>query len=409
MYVGRVHDGHGALIDEVLAFGMQAPKSYTGEDVVELQCHGGSLIAQRVLESVLFAGARAARPGEFTKRAFLNGRIDLAQAEAVADLIAARSEAGRRLATSQLQGLLSDRVATLRSNLLRTRAVCEVALDFPDEDVSEMDEGHVAHELKTVRGELEQLAATFERGRLRYHGARVALVGRPNVGKSSLLNALVGCDRALVTPIPGTTRDVVEASIALRGAPIVLMDTAGVRDTEDLVESLGVVRSLEAVDDSAAVIAVFDGASPLEPDDVRVLELSKTRPFIVVINKRDLPQRIAREDVLAIAADVSIIEISAATRVGIEGLVEALGDLLFGSPNDASDDEVAIYRVRHYEAVHRAIDDVSRAEEALAARSPLELVANDLAAASSALSDIVGDVTSEDVLDRVFADFCLGK
>jgi len=411
VYVGHLLDhANGTVLDEALVFGMNGPHSYTGEDVVEIQCHGGSVISQRILESVCAAGARPAEPGEFTKRAFLNGRMDLAQAEAVADLITARSEAGRRLAWSQLEGALSTRVDGLREAILRARALCEAALDFPEEDVPELaDEKPLAAQLARVRGELERLTDSFDRGRLHYHGARVALVGRPNVGKSSLLNAMAGRERALVTAIAGTTRDVVETLVTIRDAPIVLMDTAGIRTTVDVIEAMGVDRSRHAIEDAACVVAVFDRSMPLTAEDALVGEVVRSRPVVGVLNKADLPSLLAPVDVQALLGAVAIIEVSAINAEGLRDLSAAIGDVVFGSDRDARDDEVVLFRVRHRDAARKAITDLSRAEKALVSDSPLELVASDLAAAASALAGITGEMTAEDVLDRVFADFCLGK
>ncbi len=410
IYVGRIYNiGGNEMLDEVIAFGMRAPQSYTGEDVVEIQCHGGSLVSQRILQRVLAAGARPAQPGEFTKRAFLNGRMDLAQAEAVADLIGARSEAARQLASSQLQGTLSSRVESLRGVLLQARAVCEVSLDFPDEEVPEVDDGSIAERVKAVREDLEALAATFDRGQLRYGGTRVALVGRPNVGKSSLLNALVGRDRALVTPIAGTTRDVIEAQMVLGGVPVMLMDTAGIRSANDLVESMGIARSHGAAVDAKAIVAVFDGSVPLQPEDAQVADLVRRRPCVAAVNKQDRDQNLTDEDVKTLLGDVRIVGVSAATGAGMQTLGDAISELILGAEADGRDDEVMIYRVRHRDEVGRAIDDLARAEKALCEHAPLELVATDLAAAATALSGIVGHITTEDVLDRVFAEFCLGK
>jgi tRNA modification GTPase len=412
VYVGHVLDhASGAILDEVVTFSMIAPRSYTGEDVVEIQCHGGSVTSQRILESACAAGARPAGPGEFTKRAFLNGRMDLAQAEAVADLIMARSDAGRRLAWSQLEGALSSRVEALREAVLRARAICEVSLDFSEEDLPELENGSpvVAGELARVRIELERLTESFERGRLRYHGARVALVGRPNVGKSSLLNVLAGGDRALVTPIAGTTRDVVEAHVAISGAPVVVMDTAGIRETEDEIEAMGVERSRRAIDDAACVIAVFDRSAPLRAEDSMVAAIVRQRPCIAVLSKVDLSAVAAVAEVRAMLPSVQIVEVSALTGDGVQELSNTIGELLFEANRDARDDEVVIFRVRHRDAARKAIADLSRAEAAMAAGEPLELAASDLAAAASALADITGAMTSEDVLDRVFADFCIGK
>jgi tRNA modification GTPase len=411
----RVYFGHlcdrpgGAIIDEVLVFAMNGPQSYTGEDVVEIQCHGGSLVSQLVLKSVCTAGARPAEPGEFTKRAFLHGRLDLAQAEAIADLITARSETGRRLAWSQLEGVLSSRVGRLRETILQARAWCEVTLDFADEDVPDLSIEELAQQLSRVRAELEALTQSFDRGYLRYQGARVALIGRPNVGKSSLLNAMAGRDRALVTPIAGTTRDVVEASIVIAGAPVLLMDTAGFRESADVVEAMGVARSRSAIDDAGCVVAVFDRASSLGPEDDSVAEAVRGKTMIAVLNKADLDLRTTPENLRALLGSVSVIEVSAVTGTGLTDLSSELGRLIFGSSASSDDDEIVIFRVRHRDAARRAVVDLSRAEAALAEGAPLELIASDLAAAATALGDITGEVSSEDVLDRVFADFCLGK
>ncbi len=410
VYVGNLLGADGEeAIDQVLVFGMRAPRTYTGEDVVEVQCHGGTLVTQRILESLCSAGARPAEPGEFTKRAFENGRMDLAQAEAVADLIAARSEAGRRLAWSQLQGSLSAQVGRLRESVIQARSRCEVSLDFSDEDVPEIAARELEQQLARVRGELEVMAETFERGRLRYRGARVALVGRPNVGKSSLLNALLGRERAIVTPIPGTTRDVVEASIVVRGAPVVLMDTAGIRDATDVVEAMGVERSRRAVDDSDCVVIVFDRSSVLTADDALVAEAVAQKPTIAVLNKADLPPAADGEAVAATVHCAYIVEVSALTGAGLRELTMRLADLLFGFVECVRDDEVVIFRARHHDALRKAIADLLRAEDGVRVGTPLELIASDLAAAAVALAGITGEITSEDVLDRVFADFCLGK
>jgi tRNA modification GTPase len=409
VYVGRLHDRVGGkVIDEVVVFAMAGPRSYTGEDVVEIQCHGGSLVSEAVLESACAAGARPAAPGEFTKRAFLNGRMDLAQAEAVADLIMARSDAGRRLAWSQLQGTLSTRVGRLRDAIIKARARCEVVLDFADEDVPELTRSELAAELAVVRTELETLVGSFDRGRLRYQGSRVAIVGRPNVGKSSLLNALIGRDRALVTPIPGTTRDVVEAEIVVEGAPVVLMDTAGLRNTEDVVEAMGVDRSRAALDEADAIIVVFDRSAAVDAMDRVVADAVGTRRCVAVLNKADLAQETSERDVRRMLGDVEVVEVSAITGSGTERLVAAVRRLLANRAT-VSDDEVVLFRSRHRDAARRALVDLQHAEEAATGELPLELVASDLAAAAAALGDITGEVTTEDVLDRVFADFCLGK
>ncbi len=408
VYVGRLSaDATGSALDEVVVFRMAAPASYTGEDVVEVQCHGGSLISRRVLERLLASGARAAEPGEFTKRAFLNGRIDLAQAEAVADLIAARTEAGLRLAWSQLDGQLSRRVDTLRSALVAARASCEAAIDFPDEDIPELTDGRIAAEVRRVQGEIERLMASFDRARVRFEGARVAVVGKPNVGKSSLLNLLAGHERAIVTPIAGTTRDVIEAALSIAGCPVVLSDTAGIRRTEDSVERVGVERSHAAIADAAALIVMFDRSQPLDADDVMVARASSGRAGVAVLNKSDLPRRIAARDVATLMPRFPVVELSTVTSAGVDELTRTLGGLLFAG--DEPEPELSIYRARHRDAARRAVEDLARAGNAIARRAPPELIASDLARAAAALAVITGEVTSEDVLNRVFAEFCIGK
>jgi tRNA modification GTPase len=415
VYVGRVLAGSGgATLDQVLVFSMPGPRSYTGEDVVEVQCHGGSVLTRRILEALLTAGARPAAPGEFTKRAFLNGRLDLAQAEAVADLIAARSEAGVRLAWSQLDGQLSARVGALRARVLEARALCEAAIDFPEDDLPELSAGRMGAELARVRAELETLICGFERTRVRYEGARAVLVGKPNVGKSSLLNALAGRARAIVTPLAGTTRDIVEAQLTLDGTPVLVADAAGLRVAGDDIERLGVERTHAAIVDAACVVAVFDRSRPFDDDDRLVARASAGRSPVVALNKADLAPCVAPADLVELLAaetaghDRGIVEVSAVAGSGVEALATAIAARL-ADGDDRPEDEVAIYRARHRDAARRAAEDLARAEVALASSAPVELIASDLASAARALAGITGEITSDDVLDRVFAEFCIGK
>ncbi len=409
VYVGKLLDRPaGSAIDEVLVFTMRAPHSYTGEDTAEIQCHGGSIVSGRVLQAVLEAGARPAAPGEFTRRAFVNGRLDLAQAEAVADLIAARSDAAQRLAWSQLEGHLSTRVETLRASVVAARALCEAAIDFADEDLPELENTRLALALGRVREEVDALAATFARTRVRYEGARAVFVGRPNVGKSSVLNALAGRERAIVTPVAGTTRDVLEATITACGVPVVIADTAGLRDTDDVVERAGVERTRAALADAGCALAVFDGSAVLDAADHAVAAAVRGRPVVAIVNKRDLPVVTTKDDVAALVGDAAIVELSALRGDGLRELEAAIARVLLAG-TDGDDAEVGIFRERHRDAARRAAVDLARAAQALDAGAPLELVASDIAAAADALGAITGIVTSEDVLDRVFAEFCIGK
>lgn len=405
VYVGRVVEIDGSVVDEALAFYMAAPRSYTGEDVIEIQCHGGSLVSRRVLELVLAAGARAAEPGEFTRRGFEHGRLDLAQAEAVTALIEARSETARRLATSQLEGVLSTRVNALREVLLSVLALCEAAIDFPDEDLPELAPDALSRELGRLRGEVESLLAASERARVRYEGARVVLVGKPNVGKSSLLNALAGRERSIVTPVAGTTRDVVEVTLDLGGAAVTLADTAGVREPEDALERLGVERTRGAIADAACALVVVDGSRPFDEEDARVADAVRNLPSAVVLNKSDLPPVVSSREVEACFGGSAILSVSAVTGTG----VDQIGGVLASMLQTSDDGETLMFRVRHREAALRAVEDVGRAEAAAIRGAPLELVASDLRCAADALGTITGAVTSEDVLDLVFAEFCVGK
>ncbi len=409
VYVSKLRDRPGgSAIDEVLVFTMRAPHSYTGEDTAEIQCHGGSVVSGRVLQAVIEAGARPAAPGEFTRRAFANGRLDLAQAEAVADLIAARSDAAQRLAWSQLEGHLSTRVETLRESVVAARALCEAAIDFADEDLPELENTRLAQEIARVRDAVAALAATFARTRVRYEGARAVLVGRPNVGKSSVLNALAGRERAIVTPVAGTTRDVLEAAITVCGVPVVVADTAGLRETDDLVERAGVERTRAALADAGCALAVFDGSAALDAADRAVAAAVRGRPLVAIVNKRDLPAVTTTEDVVALLGDAPIVELSALRGDGLGALEAAIARVLLAG-GEGDDAEVGIFRERHRDAVRRAAENLARAAQTLDAGAPLELVASDLAAAADALGTITGVVTSEDVLDRVFAEFCIGK
>jgi tRNA modification GTPase len=397
-----VDSDRGETVDEVLAVYMPAPKTYTRQDVVEIDCHGGPAPLRRVLELCLTHGARLAGPGEFTLRAFLNGRIDLAQAEAVADLVEAKSDAGLRLAVAQLGGRLSEQIQAIRVRLHDTLAWVEASIDFDEDEVPPYD---VEADLLWARGSLSDLLAGAERGIVYRQGIRTAIVGQPNVGKSSLLNALLRVDRAIVTPLPGTTRDTLEETLNLHGVPLVLVDTAGIRaDTRDLVEDLGVARSRTALAQADLALLVIDGNRAVDDGDRGIAALIGRRPAIVVINKTDLPVVARASDLL----DAPQVEISALTGAGIEDLERAIEDVVF-SGRVIGSDAALVSSPRHRDVLQRAVEHVDAAVSAHRTGMPLDFVSIGLRLAVNALGEITGETVSETLLETIFARFCIGK
>ncbi len=407
LHYGKVIDPKTRLpLDQVLLALMRRPRSYTGEDVVEIHAHGGPLLLRRILGVVLEQGARLARPGEFTKRAFLNGRLDLAQAEALVDLIRAKSEAGLRLAWEQFSGTLSRQAESLRNRLLSLMAYVEACMDFPEEDLPERGESEMEEEISALRADLLEWAETFSQGKVYREGVRTAIVGKPNVGKSSLLNLLLNEERAIVTPIPGTTRDVLEETVLVGEIPLVVWDTAGLRHTADAVESIGIERAREKVRSAQLVLAVLDASRPLDQDDREVLACLSGRKGIVLLNKVDLPQVVRKEDVERLGVGVPLIPFSVPERQGLEELKEAVQKAALG---ESGESEAVISRLRHRDALLKAQESLGRAQQSLRGGLPLDLVAVDLRLALDHLGEITGHVTTEDILDRIFSEFCIGK
>ena len=404
----QVFDGNDDLIDQALLLFMPGPRSYTGEDVAELSCHGGPVALRRVLDTVLAAGARPAGPGEFTLRAFLNGRLDLAQAEAVADLVAAPTPAALAVAANQLAGRLSDAVGEMRTACLDLLAQLEAEVDFDADEVPPMDRAVLASSLESLHQRLQDALATAGRGIMQRHGVRVALVGSPNVGKSSLMNALLSTDRAIVTEIPGTTRDVLEESVDLDGVPIVLSDTAGLRETHDPVETLGVERSSRALESADAVVLVLDASRPLLGNDqsaaARVRRAAK--PTIVALNKRDLPHAVRAADARDLAPRAPVVH-TAAIREDVSELRQALRQVTGLAGADGGLALVA--SVRHQEALSRARDELAGARRAVADDEPSDFVSIGVRGAVNALGEITGETATEDLLDVIFSKFCIGK
>jgi tRNA modification GTPase len=401
----------GAVVDRAMCVTMPGPASLTGEDVVEFHCHGGPYIVRRVLGLAIAAGARMAEPGEFSRRAFLNGRIDLTEAEAVADLINVRSESALRQAIAQLGGALAQRVGQLRGAVIAIRAHLEAEIDFADEGLNLPGRKEIAAEIDRLAGDVALLHDSFRRGRLARDGARAAIVGKPNAGKSSVLNLLLGSDRAIVTATPGTTRDVIEESVTLGPWPLVLQDTAGVREAGDEVERLGIGRTLASVAEADLLIAVFDSSRPFENDDARVTALCRGRAGVALLNKSDLrPAVLAPADLFERGLEMPVLRFSALDAGDTPALRDELGRAVGAlAAATGPDDGVAISRERHREALAKALEALESARTSALSGMPPEIVAVDAAAAAEALGTLTGEVGTEDVLDAVFREFCIGK
>lgn len=398
-------------LDEALVAVMRAPRSYTGEDVVELQCHGGLVVLQTICEAVVRAGARLAEPGEFTKRAFLNGRLDLAQAEAVLDTIRAKTAGSLRIAQEQLRGALSQDIGAIRETLVGLLAHVEAGIDFVEEDISFILPAELAAGLAQARDAVGRLLAHSREGRILREGVSAAIIGRPNVGKSSLLNALLKTDRAIVTPIPGTTRDVLEDTLNIRGIPVRLLDTAGIRETTDPVEQEGVRRSHAAREQADLLLIVLDGSAPLTSEDQSLLSetaANRDQKRLVVVNKADLPRRLELSRLPGATADCAVVTISAKTGEGLDGLRDQIRALLI-APDVEGRETVLVTRLRHQTALQRAFDALTATLASVEAQAAAELIAMDLRAATDALGEITGAVTTDDILDRIFKEFCIGK
>lgn len=406
-----IHYGHivngNRILDEVILTVMRAPRSYTREDVVEINCHGGILPLKSVLELVLRKGARLAEPGEFTKRAFLRGRIDLAQAEAVVDVIRARTDLSLKVALSQLQGRLSEQIEGIKEGLLNLIALLEAAIDFPEEEVNPPSREEVEKEIREAEKEVSALLRTAREGRIIQEGLSVAIVGRPNVGKSTLMNALLKEERVIVTPVPGTTRDTVEDMVSLRNIPVKFIDTAGIREHRDLVEKEGIKRSREAIARADLVLFVVDGSEGLDKEDYQIWEEVKHRETLLVLNKVDLPLKTSPEELKKVFPGKRVVRISALTGKGLTRLETAIEGMVWRG--EVSGEPTFITRARHKEALTRAGESLGRARHALRKGLSEEFIVLDLREALTNLDSIIGETTTEDILERIFAEFCIGK
>jgi len=406
----RLHYGHvvdfstGKVIDEVLLTVMKSPHTYTRENVVEINCHGGIVPLRETMRLVLAAGARPADPGEFTKRAFINGRIDLTQAESVIDIIRSKTEASLKVALSQLAGGLSARITYLQDNILGILAQLEATIDFPEDDVDIESHREMQKKALEIVKELDLLIGAAVKGKIYREGIRTVITGRPNVGKSSLLNALLGRERAIVTCIPGTTRDVIEETINIRGIPLVLADTAGLRETSDLVEKIGVEKTREFLAGADLMLFVVDAHEGITQEDREILQTLPREKTILIVNKTDLAEKtgVIREE------NISSVEISALKGEGIDLLEDKIEEIITGG-GIVTPESIIISNVRHEEILIRARGHMAEFCSSLEENIPLDLMSIDIRSSWEALGEITGSTVTENLLDRIFSDFCIGK
>ncbi len=409
MHYGFVRDNFsGELIDEVMAVYFKAPYSYTAEDVVEIQCHGSLVSLRKILSLVLRNGARLAEPGEFTKRAFLNGRLDLSQAEAVIDLIRAKSDKSFDVALSQLEGVFSEKIRNIRAELMDSLVNITVNIDYPDEDIEQLTFENLVRDLTAVRCKIEEMLKTSDTGRIITEGLKVSIIGKPNVGKSSLMNALLRETRAIVTEIPGTTRDTIEEMLTIRGIPLKLTDTAGIRETEDIIEKIGIEKSKEAFNNADLIIFMADGSRPLEEEDFAIIRQIGEKKAIVILNKIDLPRAFEAREITKLLPEAPVIEASMAKRQGIEDIENVIEDLVYGG-QVKQNDSMLVTNARHKNLLEEAAEALGDAIEAAKACQPLELLEIDASRAYECLGEIIGEAVEEDIINEVFARFCLGK
>ena len=409
MHYGFVRDNFsGELIDEVMAVYFKEPYSYTAEDVVEIQCHGSMVSLRKILSLVLKNGARIAESGEFTKRAFLNGRLDLSQAEAVIDLIRAKSDKSFYVALHQLEGNFSKEIRHIRAELMNSLVNITVNIDYPDEDIEQLTFENLVSDLTSVRVKIEKMLQTSDTGRIMSEGLKISIIGKPNVGKSSLMNALLKETRAIVTSVPGTTRDTIEEMLTIRGIPVKLTDTAGIRETEDLIEKIGIEKSKEAFNNADLIIFMADRSRALDEEDFSILNHIRDKKAVVILNKTDLPSAFDSVELEKHLPEACIIEASVANGDGIEELENVVENMVYGGEVKQSD-SMMVTNVRHKNLLEEADTSLGDAIEMAKACQPLELLEIDASRAYECLGAIIGEAVEEDIINEVFARFCLGK
>ena len=396
------------IIDEVLVSYFKAPRSYTTENMCEINSHGGNIIVKKILEMCLKNGAELAEPGEFTKRAFLNGRIDLAQAESVIDVINAKSDKEAKSGIKQLEGYLSSEIKGIKQEILDVLVNIEVTIDYPEYDTPEVQEQEIRQMLESVGDKLEKLEKSFDNGKIIKDGIKTAIIGKPNAGKSSLLNAILKEDRAIVTDIAGTTRDTIEEFVTINGIPLNLVDTAGIREASDEVEKIGVEKSIKQAKDADLIIAIFDSSKDLTDEDLEILELIKNKKSIILLNKSDLNAKINENDSRFTKITDNIIKISALNKTGIDLLYEKISNM-FNLNEINLDNDILITNIRHKNIISKSLENVKKSKEALEMNLPIDIITIYIKNVLEDLGEITGEVVTEDIINEIFSKFCLGK
>lgn len=405
---GHIINKQNMIVDEVLVSVMRGPNSFTAEDVIEINCHGGIIAVRKTLELVLNAGARLAEPGEFSKRAFLNGRIDLAQAESIIDLINAKTEKSLQVAVSQLEGTLSGQITLLSGELLDLMAQIEAGIDFPEHDIEEISRAQIKRSTEMIVQQIDKMIDSADTGRVLRDGLRTVIIGKPNVGKSSLLNAFLKEKRAIVTDIPGTTRDVIEEIVSLKGIPLKIVDTAGIRETNDLVEKIGVEKTKEASIEADLILLMIDASTGVTDNDLQLLPLLEGKKCLVIINKIDLKEKYDYPELEKYLGKYEAIETSLVKGQGLEQLENRIEELVY-SGTVTSHDDVMVTNIRHKNSLERAAESLQNALSALERQLPTDCIAIDLKAAWDSLGEITGESVGEDLVDQIFSRFCIGK